>query len=204
MSLNAPSNATRILRMGMTALIASESDMQVVGEASNGREAVAQHAVLQPDVTLLDLQMPALDGMDALIAIREGYPSARVIVLTTYGGDVLARRALEAGAQGYVLKGMVRAELLDTIRAVRSGHRKVSSDVAERLASHVGDDKLSPRETDVLRLMAEGNSNRRISEALGISEATAKSHVQSILTKLHARDRSHAVALGLKRGIIRL
>jgi DNA-binding NarL/FixJ family response regulator len=210
--MNTKSNATRILvvddhpvfRMGMTALVASEPDMQVVGEASNGREAVAQHDALRPDVTLLDLQMPAMDGMDALVAIREGYPSARVIVLTTYGGDVLARRALEAGAQGYVLKGMVRAELLDTIRAVRSGHRKVSSDVAERLASHVGDDNLSPRETDVLRLMAEGNSNRRIGEALTISEATAKSHVQSILAKLRARDRSHAVALGLTRGIIRL
>jgi DNA-binding NarL/FixJ family response regulator len=145
-----------------------------------------------------------MDGMDALIAIRSEFPSARIIVLTTYGGDVLARRALEAGAQAYVLKGMIREELVDIIRAVLSGHRRVSSDVARQLANHMGDDQLSAREMDVLRLMAEGNSNRRIAQALTISEATTKSHVQSILGKLQARDRSHAVALALTRGIIRL
>ena len=210
--MNTRSKVTRILlvddhpvfRMGMAALVANEKDMQVVGEASNGREAVEQFQALRPDVTLLDLQMPEMDGMDALIAIRRAHASARIIVLTTYGGDVLARRALEAGAQGYVLKGMIRKELLDTIRAVHGGQRKVSSDVAELLATHLGEDRLSARELDVLRLMAEGNSNRRIGEALSISEATTKSHVQRILGKLQARDRSHAVALGLTRGIIRL
>ena len=210
--MNAKSKVTRILlvddhpvfRMGMAALVANEKDMQVVGEASNGREAIEQFQALRPDVTLLDLQMPEMDGMDALIAIRNSHSSARIIVLTTYGGDVLARRALEAGAQGYVLKGMIRKELLAAIRAVHGGQRKVSSDVAELLAAHLGDDQLSARELDVLRLMAEGNSNRRIGEALSISEATAKSHVQRILSKLQARDRSHAVALGLTRGIIRL
>ena len=210
--MNTPSKVTRILlvddhpvfRMGMVGLVANEKDLLVVGEASNGREAIEQFHALRPDLTLLDLQMPEMDGMDALLAIRQASPSARIIVLTTYGGDVLARRALEAGAQGYVLKGMIRKELLDTIRAVQAGQRKVSSDVAEQLAAHLGDDQLSSRELEVLGLMAEGNSNRRIGEALSISEATAKSHVQRILSKLQARDRSHAVALGLTRGIIRL
>jgi DNA-binding NarL/FixJ family response regulator len=178
--------------------------MKVVGEASTGREAIAQYQLLRPDVTLLDIQMPDMDGMEALIAIRREFPSARVIVLTTYGGDVLARSALEAGAQAYVLKGMIRNELVDTIRAVLSGQRRVSSDVAQQLASHLGDDRLSVRELEVLRLMAGGNSNRRIAQSLAITEATTKSHVQSILGKLEARDRSHAVALALTRGIIRL
>jgi DNA-binding NarL/FixJ family response regulator len=193
-----------VLRMGIVALVANEADMQVVGEASTGHEAIAQFRLLRPDITLLDIQMPEMDGMDALIAIRGEYPSARIIVFTTYGGDVLARRALEAGAQAYVLKGMIREELVDIIRAVLNGLRRVSSDVAQQLAYHMGDDQLSERELDVLRLMSEGNSNRRIAQALAISEATAKSHVQSILGKLQARDRSHAVALALKRGIIRL
>lgn len=210
--MNASDNASRILvaddhpvlRMGITALVANEADMQVVGEASTGREAIRQYQLLLPDITLLDIQMPDMDGMDALVAIRSEYTSARIIVLTTYGGDVLARRALEAGAQAYVLKGMIREELVDIIRAVLSGLRKVSSDVAQQLANHMGEDQLSTREVDVLRLMAEGNSNRRIAQALAISEATTKSHVQRILGKLRARDRSHAVALALTRGIIRL
>ncbi len=193
-----------VFRMGMVALVANEKDMQVVGEAANGREAVDQFHVLRPDITLLDIQMPERDGLDALIAIRQSHSSARIIVLTTYGGDTLARRALEAGAQGYVLKGMIRKELLDAIRAVHMGHKRVSSDVADLLATHLGEDELSARELEVLRLMAEGNSNRRIAEALSISESTTKSHVQNILGKLRARDRSHAVALGLTRGIIRL
>jgi DNA-binding NarL/FixJ family response regulator len=193
-----------VLRMGIAALLANETDMQVIGEASTGYEAIAQFRLLRPDVTLLDMQMPQMDGMDALIAIRSEFPSARIIVLTTYGGDALARRALEAGAQAYVLKGMIREELIDIIRAVLNGQRRVSSDVARQLANHIGDDQLSIREMDVLRLMAEGNSNRRIAQALSISETTTKSHVQSILGKLEARDRSHAVALALTRGIIRL
>lgn len=193
-----------VFRMGISALVANEQDMQVVAEAANGREAIAQFRLVRADVTLLDIQMPEMDGMDALIAIRRECPSARIIVLTTYGGDILARNALEAGAQAYVLKGMIRTELVDTIRAVLSGARRVSSDVAQQLASHLGDDRLSARELDVLRLMAEGNSNRRIAQSLGISETTIKSHVQSILGKLEARDRSHAVALALTRGIIRL
>jgi DNA-binding NarL/FixJ family response regulator len=210
--MNAGAKVTRLLvvddhpifRGGLVSMVATEPDIQVVGEASNGNEAIAKFDTLRPDLTLLDIQMPDLDGLGALIAIRKLDPAAQIIVLTTYGGDVLARRALESGAQAYVLKGTIRHELLDTIRAVRRGQRRVSSDVAEQLAGHMGDDSLSSREIEVLLFMAEGNSNRRIARSLAISEATVKSHVRSILGKLQARDRTHAVALGLARGIIRL
>jgi DNA-binding NarL/FixJ family response regulator len=193
-----------IFRTGLSAIIANEKDIQVVGEASNGREAVEQFEVLRPDVTLLDIRMPEMDGIDALVTIRKQHLSARIIVLTTYPGDVLAQRALKAGALGYILKGMVRKDLVETIRAVHGGLKRVSADIAKQLANHLADDNLSARELEVLRLVATGSSNKRIAAALSISEETAKGHVKSILNKLDARDRTHAVALGVTRGIIHL
>jgi DNA-binding NarL/FixJ family response regulator len=187
---------------GLSSLVANEHDMQIVGEAADGREAVAQFHALRPDVILLDLQMPKMNGIEAIEAIRERHLSARIIVLTTYAGDVLAQRALKAGAQGYVLKGMIRKDLLDTIRAVFKGLKRVHSDVAAELANHLGDDWLSDREVQVLRLVAVGNSNKRVAAFLSISEETAKGHVKRILAKLGASDRTHAVTLGLTRGIL--
>ncbi len=193
-----------IFRAGLSALVANERDMRIVGEAPTGREAVLQHHSLRPDVTLLDLQMPDGNGIDAIASIKAQHSAARIIVLTTYAGDVLAQRALKAGAQGYVLKGMIRKELLDTIRAVHSGHKRVHSDVATQIANHMGDDVLSEREVQVLRLVAGGNSNKRIAGYLSISEETVKGHVKSVLGKLGAADRTHAVTLGLTRGILQL
>jgi len=191
-----------IFRAGLAALVANEIDMKVVGEAATGTQAIAQFDELRPDITLLDLQMPEMNGIDAIIAIRKAYLSARIIVLTTYDGDVLAERALKAGAQAYLLKGMIRKDLLDTIRAVQRGQKKVCSDVAVQLAHHMGDDSLSDRETQVLKLVAVGNANKRIARCLSISEETAKGHLKSILQKLGANDRTHAVALSFTRGII--
>jgi DNA-binding NarL/FixJ family response regulator len=191
-----------VFRAGLSSLVANERDMQIVGEAANGREAIAQYQELRPDVMLLDLQMPEINGIEVIEAIRERYPSARIIVLTTYAGDVLAQRALKAGAQGYVLKGMIRKDLLDTIRAVYKGLKRIHSDVATQLANHLGDDVVSEREVEVLRLVAGGNSNKRVAAFLSISEETAKGHVKSILAKLGATDRTHAVTLGLMRGIL--
>jgi DNA-binding NarL/FixJ family response regulator len=190
-----------IFRAGLSSLVANERDMQIVGEAANGREAIAQYQELRPDVMLLDLQMPEMNGIEVIEAIRERYLSARIIVLTTYAGDVLAQRALKAGAQGYVLKGMIRKDLLDTIRAVYKGLKRIHSDVAAQLADHLGDDVVSDREVEVLRLVAGGNSNKRVAAFLSISEETAKGHVKSLLAKLGATDRTHAVTLGLMRGI---
>ena len=190
-----------IFRAGLSSLVANEHDMQIVGEAVNGREAIAQYQELRPDVMLLDLQMPELSGIEVIEAIRERYLSARIIVLTTYAGDVLAQRALKAGAQGYVLKGMIRKDLLDAIRAVYKGLKRIHSDVAAQLANHLGDDVVSDREVEVLRLVAGGNSNKRVAAFLSISEETAKGHVKSLLAKLGATDRTHAVTLGLMRGI---
>jgi DNA-binding NarL/FixJ family response regulator len=191
-----------VFRVGLSSLVANERDMQIVGEAANGREAIAQYQELRPDVMLLDLQMPEINGIEVIEAIRERYLSARIIVLTTYAGDVLAQRALKAGAQGYVLKGMIRKDLLDTIRAVYKGLKRIHSDVAAQLANHLGDDVVSDREVEVLRLVAGGNSNKRVAAFLSISEETAKGHVKSILAKLGATDRTHAVTLGLMRGIL--
>jgi DNA-binding NarL/FixJ family response regulator len=191
-----------VFRAGLSSLVANESDMQIVGEAANGREAIAQYQELRPDVMLLDLQMPEINGIEVIEAIRERYLSARIIVLTTYAGDVLAQRALKAGAQGYVLKGMIRKDLLDTIRAVYKGLKRIHSDVAAQLANHLGDDVVSDREVEVLKLVAAGNSNKRVAAFLSISEETAKGHVKSILAKLGATDRTHAVTLGLMRGIL--
>jgi DNA-binding NarL/FixJ family response regulator len=191
-----------IIRAGLSSLIANECDMRIVGEGANGCQAVAQYHALRPDVMLLDIQMPEMNGIEVIEAIRARYFSARIIVLTTYAGDVLAQRALKAGAQGYVLKAMIRKDLLDTIRAVHTGLKRVHADVAAELANHLGDEVVSNREVEVLRLVAGGNSNKRIAASLSISEETAKGHVKSILAKLGATDRTHAVTLGLTRGVL--
>jgi DNA-binding NarL/FixJ family response regulator len=178
--------------------------MQLVGEASSGREAVQLHRDLNPDVTLMDLQMPDMSGLDAIIAIKTENPTARIIVLTTYSGDALAQRALKAGAQAYVLKSLVRTEMLNTIRVVYEGEKRIQADVAAEIAKHTADAALTTREIEVLRLVASGHANKEISARLSINEETTKSHVKNILAKLGAKDRTHAVSLGLKRGIISL
>ena len=193
-----------ILRQGIAALVDGESDMKVVAEASDGKEAIDKFRLHRPDVTLMDLQMPALNGIEAIIGIRSEFPNARIIVLTTYAGDVQVMRALKAGARGYVLKGHVHRELLDTIRAVHAGQKRIPPEVAAELAEHAGDEDLSSREIDVLRLIAAGNANKEIAGQLSIGEETVKSHVTNILAKLGANDRTHAVTLALKRGIIEL
>jgi len=193
-----------LLREGIAALVNAEPDIKLVAEASNGQEAIEKFRLHRPDVTLMDLQMPALNGIDAIIGIRSEFPNARIIVLTTYAGDVQVLRALKAGARGYILKGHVRRELLDTIRAVHAGEKRIPPEVAAELAEHTGEDELSSREIEVLRLIAAGNANKEIAGQLSIAEETVKSHVTNILGKLGANDRTHAVTLALKRGIIEL
>jgi len=193
-----------LIREGVAALIANQKDMRLVGEGSNGREAIEQFRSHRPDVTLMDLQMPEMNGIDALIAIRSEFPEARIIVLTTYAGDALCKRAMKAGAQAYILKGNVRKDLLDTIRAVRAGKKILHAEVAAELATHAADDALSEREIEVLSLIAAGNSNKLVADQLAISEDTVKGHVKSILSKLGVNDRTHAVTAALKRGIIEL
>jgi DNA-binding NarL/FixJ family response regulator len=193
-----------LLRTGIGTLIATQPDMQLVGEASTGREAVQLHRELRPDVTLMDLQMPDMSGMEAIITIKSESPDARIIVLTTYSGDALAQRALKAGAQAYVLKSLVRTEILNTIRVVHGGEKHIQTDVAVEIARHTTDAMLTAREIQVLGLIASGNSNKKISTRLSINEETAKTHIKNILAKLGAKDRTHAVSLGLKRGIITL
>src|ERR1700732_5028555 len=193
-----------LIREGIAALIANQKDMRLVGEASNGREAIEQFRSNRPDVTLMDLQMPEMNGIDALIAIRSEFPDARIIVLTTYPGDALCKRAMTAGAQAYILKGNVRKDLLDTIRAVRAGKKFITGEAAAELASHAADDALSKREIEVLSLIASGNSNKLIADGLSISEDTVKGHVKSILSKLGVNDRTHAVTAAVKRGIVQL
>jgi DNA-binding NarL/FixJ family response regulator len=192
------------LRKGLAALLNAEPDLKLVGEASNGKEAIEAFRAHQPDVTLMDLQMPGLDGIQAIEAIRSEFPDARIIVLTTYTGDAQVVRALKAGARAYVLKGHVLDELLEAIRAVHAGKKRIPLDVAAELADHATDDALTEREIDVLRLIAAGNGNKQIADQLSISEATVKSRVTNILSKLAANDRAHAVTIGLKRGIIEL
>jgi len=194
----------QLIRVGIATLLLPESDMKLVGEASNGREAIAKFRECRPDVTLMDLQMPEINGFDAIIAIRDEFPEARIVVLTTYAGDVQAVRAMKAGAQGYLLKNQLHKELLSTIRSVHSGHKAMAPDVAAQLAEHAGEEGLTPKETEVLRLIAVGNANKEIAAQLGITEETVKSRVKNILEKLDANDRTHAVSIGLKRGIIEM
>jgi len=193
-----------LLRDGIAALIRAEPDMEVAAEAATGREALAQFKLKRPDVTLMDLQMPEMGGIEALIAIRGEFPNARTIVLTTYTGDVQVLRALKAGARAYLLKGSVNAELLEVIRAVHRGEKRIPPDIAAQLADHVAEDDLSQREIDVLRLIAAGKSNKEIAARLSITEETVKNHVTHILAKLGANDRTHAVTIGIKRGFIEL
>jgi DNA-binding NarL/FixJ family response regulator len=193
-----------LLREGIAAIISNQTDIRLVAEASNGREAIEKFRFHRPDVTLMDLQMPDMSGIDTIIAIRTEFPQARIIVLTTYGGDVLAQRALKAGAQSYMLKSDVRKDLPETIRSVHAGQKRIDSEVAAQLADHVADDALTPREIEVLALIAQGNSNKLIADELSIADETVKGHVSSILSKLGANDRTHAVTLALKRGIIEL
>ena len=193
-----------IVRDGIVRLIATQPDMKLIAEASDGLEAVEQFRKHQPDVTLMDLQMPNMNGIDAIGAIRGEFPKARIIVLTTYEGDVQVVRALKAGAQAYLLKGSMRKELLDTIRAVHAGQKRLSPEVAVAIAEHATDNALSPREISTLTLIAGGNANKEIAAQLSVSEESVKSYVRSILAKLGANDRTHAVTIGLKRGIIGL
>jgi DNA-binding NarL/FixJ family response regulator len=193
-----------LLREGIAALIGHQTDMQIVAEASNGREALELFRKHRPDITLMDLQMPEMSGIDAMSSIRGEFPDARIIVLTTYAGDVQISRALKAGARAYLLKGSLRKELLETIRAVHAGQKRLSSEAAAEIAEHAADDALTPREIDVLRLIAGGNANKEIAAQLSLTEETVKSHVRNLLGKLGANDRTHAVAIGVKRGIIDL
>ena len=193
-----------LLRKGIAALVNAEPDMKLIAEASNGQEAVESFRIHRPDVTLMDIQMPTVGGIEAIDLIRSEFSDARIIVLTTYTGDAQVLRALRAGARGYVLKGHVHRELLETIRAVHSGQKRIPPEIAAELAEHTTDDELTSREIDVLRLIGTGNSNKLIADQLSISETTVKSHVTNILSKLGANDRTHAVTIGLKRGIIDL
>jgi DNA-binding NarL/FixJ family response regulator len=193
-----------LLRKGIAALINGEPDMKLVAEAANGEEAVENFRVYRPDVTLMDLQLPGLDGIEAIDRILSEFPGAHIIVLTTYSGDAQVVRALRAGARAYILKGHVHRELLEAIRTVHAGHKRIPPDIATELAEHVTEDELSPREIEVLQLIASGNSNREIGDRLNIGEVTVKSHVTNILSKLSANDRTHAVTIGLKRGVIAL
>jgi DNA-binding NarL/FixJ family response regulator len=193
-----------LLRYGIASLVNAQPDMSLVAEAATGREALDQFRQHRPDVTLMDLQMPDMNGIEAMIGIRSEFPDARVIVLTTYAGDIQTLRALRAGARGYLLKGSVHTDLVEMIRAVHAGQKRVPAEVAAELAKYTGEDELTPREMDVLRLIARGNANKEIAAQLSIAEDTVKSHVTRILDKLRANDRTHAVTIGLERGIIEL
>jgi len=193
-----------VVRQGVAVLIGTQSDMTLVAEASNGREAIQQFRAHCPDVTIMDLQMPEMNGLDALNAIRGEFPDAKIIVLTTYAGDVQILRALKSGAQGYLLKNTFHKELVDTIRAVHAGKKALSPEASYKIAEHSMDDALTPAEISVLRLIAAGNANKQIADQLSITEDTVKWRVKNILSKLGAHDRTHAAMIGLKRGIIEL
>src|SRR6201996_449771 len=186
-----------IFRGGIKSFLADQSDMLLVAEGCNGREAIQQYRTHRPDITLMDLQMPEMNGVDAMIAIRGEFPEARIIVLTTYTGDVQVLRALKAGARAYLLKNLLHKELLETIRVVHAGKKTVSPEVSFQLAEHATDDALTPAEVRVLRLIAEGNANKEIAAQLSISEETVKGQVRNILSKLGANDRTHAAMIGL-------
>lgn len=193
-----------LLREGIAALVNTEADMKIVAEASSGEQAIELFRKYRPDVTLMDIQMPGLNGVDTIREIQHEFANARFIILTTYAGDVQMIRALRAGARAYLLKGYVHRELLATIRAVHAGQRKIPPEVAAELADHATDQELTARETEILRLIADGNSNKQVADQLSIGEATVKSHMTNILSKLQANDRTHAVAIALRRGIIEL
>ena len=191
-----------LIRQGIAGLLATQADMNLIAQAANGRDAIQQFHRHRPDITLMDLQMPEMNGLDAIIAIRGEFPEARIIVLTTYAGDMQALRALKAGARAYLLKDSLHKELLATIRAVQAGKKSMSAEVSFQLAEHATDDALTPAEVRVLRLIAEGNANKEIAAQLSTSEDTVKGQVRNILSKLDAKDRTHAAMIGLKRGII--
>lgn len=191
-----------LLREGIAAVLEAQADMELAGEASNGGEAIASFKRHRPDVTLMDLRLPDMSGIDAITAIRAEFPAARIIVLTTYDGDAQALAALKAGAAGYLLKRTLRTDLLDTIRAVHLGKRRIPPDVATGIAEHATDDALTAREVEVLKGVAAGKSNKLIARELAVSEGTVKAHMKSILPKLKARDRTHAVMIAVKRGIL--
>ncbi|HZW91848.1 MAG TPA: response regulator transcription factor [Candidatus Eremiobacteraceae bacterium] len=193
-----------LVRQGIAVLVGTQPDMTLVAEASNGREAIQQFRTHRPDVTLMDLQMPEMNGRDAIIAIRGEFPDAKIVVLTTYKGDVQILRSLKAGAQGYLLKNTFHKELVETIRAVHAGRKALSAEASYEIAEHATDDALTPAEINVLRLIAAGNANKQIADQLKITEETVKSRVKSILSKLGANDRTHAAMIGMKRGIIEL
>jgi DNA-binding NarL/FixJ family response regulator len=193
-----------LMRNGIAGLVNGEPDIKMIAEAATGAEAIKQFKLHRPDVTLMDLQMPDMNGIEAIIGIRNDFPEARIIVLTTYSGDVQVVRALRAGARGFLLKGRVHRELLDVIRAVHAGHKRIPPEIATELAEHTGEEDLSARELEVLRLVARGHANKNIAALLAITEETVKSHITRILAKLRANDRTHAVTIGLKRGIIDL
>lgn len=193
-----------IVREGVAALVGGQSDMQIVGQAANGREAIQQFRAHHPDIVLMDLQMPQMNGLDALIAIRDEAPGARIIMLTTYAGDAQVQRAIKAGARGYLLKSSLYEELLQTIRAVHAGRKAISAEASYELAEHAADEALTPAEIRVLRLIAEGMANKEIAEQLSVSEETVKGQVRNILSKLSAKDRTQAAMIGVKRGIIQL
>ncbi len=193
-----------LLREGIAFLVKTQQDMELVAEASDGEEAIEQFRRHRPDVTLMDLRMPNLNGTEAISRIKNEFPDAKIIVLSTYAGDVQVLRAIKAGARGYIVKGHVHRELLEAIRTVHAGHKRIPPEIAAELAEHAADDQLSSREIDVLRLVGAGNANKQIADKLLIEETTVKNHISSILSKLGANDRAHAVTIGLKRGIIEL
>ena len=193
-----------VLREGLAAILENQKNMTLVGEARDGADAIEQYRLLRPDVTLMDLQMPGMNGVDAIVAIRADHPEARILVLTTYAGDVQAVRALKAGATGYLLKSSLRTELLDAIANVHRGRRHLHREIAEEIALHVVDDPLSDREVAVLQEVAVGRANKQIGHALGLSEETVKAHLKNIFAKLEVADRTHAVTIAAQRGIIDL
>jgi DNA-binding NarL/FixJ family response regulator len=193
-----------LLRQGIAALLKTQPDMELIAQACGAEEAIAQYRVHRPDVTLMDLQMPNVNGNEAIIRIRSEFPDAKILMLSTYGGDIHVLHAIKAGARGYLLKANVRAELLEAIRSVHAGQKRIPTEVAAELAEHSADDELSSREIDVLHLVGSGNANKQIADKLSIGETTVKNHVSNILSKLGANDRAHAVTIALQRGIIEL
>jgi DNA-binding NarL/FixJ family response regulator len=193
-----------MMRDGIATALRAQLDLEVVGEANDGREAIEKFQALRPDVTLLDLNMPEMDGLQALVGIRQSFPDARIVVLTTYKGDALANRALKAGALGYLLKTSLRTDLVNAVRAAHAGQRYVPAEVAMAIAGHLGSKDLSPREIEILRKVASGLSNKQIAKQLGVSDDTIKAHLKSAFDKLNVNDRSHAVARALERGIFQL